>query len=355
MNRWLKGIGALLLAAAVGASLLPGEAEAAVLNGTATGTVISNTTTVRWTSGAATQDTTTTSAGGSDTSLRSVYADTFNEFDTQSIGVGQATTYTYNIINNGNSTDSFRVKINAAAMGAGAASWTCTLVVGTTSTATVDSHLQTGLVAAGAAYSCSVVVTSSVTPANSPDNSFLQFWLEAGSMNDSAFAQYNGDNGHTYAYGGGRDQDTAWALVASATCTIVKVVNHVTLGGVDTTPRPGATIEYKLTYTKTGSGAADSVIIFDTIPTNTTAFQMSNPSAVLGSDTNFENDSGASGWQAQYATAASPNPAFYSADFISWDGAGSFPAATIDPTVIRWTVQHLGIESKSLYFRVTID
>lgn len=355
MNR-LKLWGAIVLAVVAG-TLLPSAAEAAI--GTASGTIISNTTTVRWLSGAATLDTNTYGNNSNrDTTVSTTRAETIPDYDTTSLGVGQTATYVYQIMNNGNATDQFLVEKTDSALFGGASGWSCTLYVSpTVSTTLDDSTLQTGNVASGASTTCTVLVTSSNVPANSPDGSYMMFSLRVRSANDAAYAEYVGDNGASYAVGGGTDYDTAWGQVAAATITLTKVITTVTRGGAASLPVPGATLTYEIAYSKSGNGNADSVVLYDTIPANCTPLAMSNQDSAIGSDTTLTSDTGATGWSAQYATAAAPDLSFYSSDFSMWKSTGTFAAGGVQPTVVRWVAQRIsGTDTnKKLYFRVVIQ
>lgn len=356
MKRFTYTMGAVLLAVFAGTILLPSAAEAAI--GTTSGTIISNTTTVRWLTGAVARDTNTYGSNvNRDTTVTATRADSIPDYDTNDIGVGQSATFTYQIMNNGNAAESFLVDLVDTKLISGATNWSCTLTVGATSTVQGESTLQTSSIASGSSLNCSVVVTSSNVPANSPDLSAEEFRIRVRSFNNSAYAEYVGDNGSSYAVGGGTDNDSAWGRVASATISLTKVITTVRRGNGASLPIPGATITYEIAYSKAGSGDADSVVVYDTLPSNCTALAMSNADSAIGSDTTLTSDTGATGWSAQYATGAAPDLSFYSANFAMWKSTGIFAGLGVQPTVVRWITRRVsGTDAnKKFYYRVVIQ
>jgi hypothetical protein len=347
MRRRLRHIGTAIAVAIATAAL----AEAAHAIGTASGTLIQNRATVRWTSGASAQDTTTSTNANNDTTVTAVFGETIPNFDTNTFGVGETTTFTYQIMNNGNATDSFNVNIVDSTLQNGAVAWTIRLFVGGAST-TGTGSLPTPLVAADGTFSCSIQIVSNSNPVNSPDGSNMRFYVRVRSESNAAATQYVGDNGTQYSVGGGTTFDTAWARISAANLIIVKTITTVTRGGAASLPTPGATITYEIRMDTNGSGTADSVVIYDTIAANVRADSMSNQSDTLGAPgTTFTSDTGATGWSAQYSTVASPNLAYNSANFLMWNSTAALPAGV---TVVRWVRQQVPVTVSNQRFRFRV-
>lgn len=348
--RWkLRYIG-MAIAVAIGATAF---ADAAHAKGTLGGTTIGNRASVVWRTGTASRDTSTISI---DTTVRNIFGETLTRSpnqDTQTFGVGETIVFTYQIVNNGNATDSFNVQIWDSQLFNGAVGWKVTLFVGANSTSDSNKILQTPLVPPDGVTSCSVQVVSNSNPANSPDGSNLRFFLRVKSESGPTATQYTGDNGQIYSAGGGQQDTNAYGLLASATISLVKVITSVSSpSGTGGLPVPGATITYQITYTVSGSSNADSAIIYDTIPTNTTADSMSSTINALGATATFVNDSSSTtGWTAQFSTSATPDLSYNSGDFVNLVGnEGTFGNAR----VVRWVRRQVGAGSATVRFRVII-
>ncbi|RMH55612.1 MAG: hypothetical protein D6679_11360 [Candidatus Hydrogenedentota bacterium] len=329
----------------------PGKASA---TGTASGTTIQNIATVSWTSGASTQ---TDTSGPIDSTVATIGGDTLSDEANATFNVGETQVFTYTLTNTGNASDTFQIYISDTTLTGGASLWRFTLYVGNQSTSLMQDTLATPAVAADGTYSCSVAVWSNSNPDSSPDGAAGEFKLVILPGFTQAYdstGQYTGDNGTTYATDGIGSSDTAKATIAAAILTLAKGVTAVTIGGNASVPLPGATIEYELTYNNTGSAAADSVIIYDSVPTNTTWDTASNSSTNLGATATFvEGDSGATGWELQVSTLASPNQAYNSPDYKVITSYGGAPSAV---KWIRWVRQQVpAAETKTMRFRVIIQ
>lgn len=177
--------------------------------GTAAGTTISNTAGARWF-----QATGDTASPPAESLVRAIFGETIPDLPDTTIGVGGTAIFTYPIMNNGNTADSFSVWISETTPAGGAVGWRVTLFVGGESTSAVNDTKTTPSVPADGTFSCSVVVASDSDPFKSPDGSNVAFTLRVQSVGNPAAVEYKGDNGETYSAGGGIQTDTARATVA---------------------------------------------------------------------------------------------------------------------------------------------
>lgn len=140
--------------------------------------------------------------------------------------------------------------------------------------------------------------------------------LFGGLITDTSRIDTSALPGETYYYfvsaydSNGQKSDTAGGVSATA-FTIVKAIDSTSFGLY-----PGSTMQYSLTFRNAGWSPADSVIIYDTIPSSL---------AFRDTVTNL------SGWEFQYATIASPNQTFYSTDYTS-----GTPGAPSSVRFVRW-------------------
>lgn len=345
LKRYYGCLGAVFLA------LLAFQARASA-NGTASGSTISNVATIKWNVSGTGQDTTAPSA---DTSVRVIAGDTLTDITSLSLAVGETKVFTYSILNSGNRADTFKIEVDSFSLNNGAVSWTFTLYVDGTKTSLLADTLTTAAtVAADAIKQCSVAIWSNSTPANSPDLSRADFRLKIyqGNVNTAdSTGQYTGDNGTTYATGSAGGQDFASALLAAAKLTLAKAVTSVKIGGAASAPLPGATILYTLTYNNIGSASADSVVLIDTVPANTTFDTASSSMSNLGASATFADDSGSSGFTCQVTTSASPNQAYVSTD---WNNLTNYSAGTVRG--VRWIRQSVAAaQTATVRFRVIIQ
>lgn len=346
MKRILQVLGAL----AIGILVTQGGADAL---GTSAATTVSNVARVSWLNNGNSADTVSLA---SDTTVAKVAGDTLLVTADASLAIGETKVYVYEIYNTGNATDTLIVEVDSFGLYAGAASWTFTLYAETVGyyTSTAADSLYIRSVAPDAIKYCTVAVWSSSTPANSPDGSFGIFRLKirAEGAGADTTGQYVGDNGVTYGYGKG-SEDTSRATIAAARLALVKAITSVTMYGNPSMPLPGATILYTLTATNQGSATADSIVLRDTVPTNTTFDTASSTMANLGCSAVLAVDSGASGWTAQVSVVANPTSALYSTD---WINLPLYTAAAGTIRHVRWVRQsYLAGEVATLRFRVLIN
>jgi uncharacterized repeat protein (TIGR01451 family) len=340
---------------AIAIAIIVFQAEARA-GGTTSGTTVSNVARVSWLNNGNPSDT-VTPANSADTTVGRVAGDTLLVTADASLSVGETKVYVYEVYNTGNATDTISIEVDSFAMYAGATAWTFTLYVDTPGTRTsteADTRYLVAL-APDAVKTCTVAVWSNSTPANSPDGSFGIFRLKirAQGSNADTTGQYVGDNGITYGYGQGSN-DTSRATISAARLALTKVITSVTMYGSPAMPLPGATILYTLTYNNQGSGAADSVVLKDTIPTNTSFDTASYADSTLGASATFvDGDSGATGWLCQASTSANPDNSFYS---TAWENLKTMSYATRSSvTYVRWIRQSVAsAQTATLRFRVTI-
>lgn len=322
--------------------------------GTGEGTTISNMATIEWTVGAGTSDTTSLQI---DTTVGSTAGDTLTDAADQTLAPGDTLIFTYEVYNTGNRSDTFNLWIDQFNLAGGASEWTFTLFVNGNQTSTLNDTQISISVAADAFFSCSVAISANSNPDSSPDGANAEFRLIAilgNAAGADTSGQYTGDNGTVYAEGSAGSNDTALSTISAASLTLAKVINSVTVGGVASVPIPGATIEYQLTYNNTGSGAADSVVLRDSIPVNTVLDTGSSQNTTLGaSATLVDNDTGQTGWQFQLSTNASPDQTYNSADYTSIQ---FFSGAASNVRWVRWVRQTVASsETATLRFRTIIQ
>ena len=329
--------------------MLPINASAA---GTSSGATIRNRASVSWVVAGSNLDSTTSAV---DTTVGKISSDTLSAEADQIAAVGETKTFTYLFYNSANRTDTFNIWVDSFSLNGGAASWTFTLTVNNQTTSTTNDTKVSLAIGADAEASCSVAIWVNSTPANSPNGSFADFRLQISPGNiigADTTQQYTGDNGNTYAYGNAGSNDIARTTVQAAIMAVLKSVSSITLNGNPSLPLPGASITYELTYNNIGSAEAESVVLRDTIPSNTTFDTMSRSGAAFGGSATFVTDTGANGWLAQVTTAANPSFAFYSTDWTNahnWDGTGTI-------TYVRWIRQSVAsAETKTMRFRVFIQ
>lgn len=156
-------------------------------------------------------------------------------------------------------------------------------------------------------------------------------------MRDTAVTgQYNGDNGRAYAENSSQFAfDTV--TVAGAVFAVTKT-GTCTLGGALSPVVPGATIQYRIDWSNTGSGAGSNVTIYDQIDTASTTFVSYDTTA-------------SPGWLAQWGGAAADDFSIGSADFTSGN-----PGTVTNVRWIRFTnVTVAGATSGNIFYRVTIN
>jgi uncharacterized repeat protein (TIGR01451 family) len=337
-------LGALVLALVV----FQTEARA---GGTASGTTVSNRAIVTWSNGGVAQD---TIAPAADTTVRTIKSDTLSAPADQNLTVGETKIFTYTFVNTGNAADTFNIWVDSFSLNNGAVGWTFRLYSASDSTSSLNDTKVTASVAADGIYSCSVAVWSHSTPANSPDGAHADFRLviSPGNVNTAdTYMQYTGDNGTVYATGTGGSNDVAVATLAAARLTLAKAITSVTLSGGPVMPLPGATILYTLTYNNVGTSSGDSVILRDTIPTNTRFDTASSTMSALGASATFTADSGLTGWTCQVATAAGPDNNYHSPD---WINLPSYTTGTV--TYVRWIRDQVAAaQTATIRFRVIIQ
>lgn len=316
--------------------------------GTAKGTTISNVATI----GASNAPDTT--ALPADTTVTAVYGGTTTLPADKTFAPGDTATFSYQVMNNGNATDTFAVWIADTGLGNGASTnWRVYLSVDTgtgweTTVLQNDTKYMRNL-AADAVRTIHVSIVSDAAPSGSPDGSFETFTIVIQSVGNPTATQYTGDNGTTYSVGGGETTDIARATISAAKFTLTKAIDTVTLGGAVSAPVPGATIHYKLTYDSVGSATPTNIVLYDSVPANTTFDTASYAGDTLGSLATFHASDSSLGWVLQYATVANPDQSFGSADYST-----TLPAGTV--TWIRWVRTTLPVADKnrSFWYRVII-
>lgn len=333
---------------------LLGLQAAALAKGTTAATTVSNVARVAWLNNGITSDSWTPAA---DTTVARVAGDTLLVTADASLSVGESRVYLYEVYNTGNLTDTLIVEVDSFGLYGSASGWTFTLYADTAGyyTSGLSDSLYIRSVAPDALKYCTVVVWANSTPANSPDGSFGIFRLKirAEGAGADTTGQYVGDNGNTYGYGKG-SEDTSRATISAARIALAKAITSVTMYGNPSMPLPGATVLYTLTYTNEGSAQADSVVIRDTIPTNTTFDTASSSMTNLGATAAFTAaDSGAAGWTAQVSTSVNPSHALYS---IDWINLPAYTAAAGTVRHVRWIRQAVAsTQTATLRFRVLVD
>jgi len=92
---------------------------------------------------------------------------------------------------------------------------------------------------------------------------------------------------------------------------ITKSMSNIILGGNSSSPIPGSTLTYIITYSNTG-GTANNVIIYDRIPYEYVTYKSNSASAT------------AVGWTVEWSTNTSPNMLFNSPDFQTTEPPSSY-------------------------------
>lgn len=347
MNRF-KWLGALAVIAAI--ALSPQTATAA---GTASGTTLTNVATI-----GASNATDTTTAPSTDTTVNAVYGDTISNPANQNFGPGDTLVFSYQVQNNGNATDSFSIWISDTNLTGGATGdWRLYLSADSTGGGVWDTRvvkndtLVVSNLAANAVRSFYVMIVSDANAANSPDNSSETYTLRITSRLGPDSTQYVGDNGTTYAVGGARNFDTAIATISRAVFTLTKSIDTVTLAGAISTPRPGASLWYQITYDSVGTATPTFIIVRDSVPANTKFDTASSADTALGSAATFAVSDSSAGWVLQFATVSNPSQVWASADYSTTN-----PGAT-NVTWIRWvrTTLPVGDKTRSFWYRVIIQ
>ncbi len=348
-----------LIMMALGLGLVMFAGGASADTGTAAGTSLTNRATVGWLVSGSLVDSPT--APSTDTTVGKISSDTLSAPIDQSANVGETKVFTYTYYNTSNRATTYNISVDSWSLNSGAVGWHFTLFIntGAPTSAVRDTKITLSL-AAEAEATCSVAIWTHSTPANSPNGSYADFRLVI-VPSDTADAdttnQYVGDNGRTYAQGSAGSADVARTSVAAAIMALSKRISALTLnGGNLNAPLPGATIVYELTYHNIGSATADSVIIRDTVPTNTTFDTMASTGGALGSSAAYAIDSGSTGWTAQMTSVAVPNNALYSLDWVNahdWDPLALTPASIRH---VRWIRQGVAAaQTATLRFRVIIN
>ncbi len=121
--------------------------------------------------------------------------------------------------------------------------------------------------------------------------------------------------------------------------SISKSISNVMLGGVPvSTPIPGATVTYIITYSNSGTGDAINMLIYDQLPGITVYF------------TNYMGT--ATGWSEAYSTNAGPDQSWGSADYTAGPPGG---AVKSNVRWIRWKKALVPAgESGTIFYQVII-
>jgi len=132
------------------------------------------------------------------------------------------------------------------------------------------------------------------------------------------------------------DNEVPDGVGGGTTLSIVKSVENVTLGGSGSLPIPGTTIDYLITYSNTGSIAANNVIIYDDLPVNYVVYKTN------GGGT-------ATGWTVQYSTNTTPDQSWDSTHYNS-----VLPANKADIKWIRWIKASVGTAEDGLTLKYSV-
>lgn len=338
----------LLLLTMVMLAVVPTAAGAWTIDGPA-GTAITNSCTVSY-------GTTTVNDSvsiGADTQVAAIYGDTLEKpVEASDANMGDTILFTYAIRNTGNTTDSFYVSFSQAPIYiGGAANWVFVIGNGTDSqtygyggTPTPADSITVGPITEDGVASFYVVIQTSGVAAESPNGSIggcsfsVQPFTQAMGISVPT-GQYNGDNLVAYAENvpsfGTNNFGNDTVTVAAAVFAVTKDCTS-TLGGAMWTPVPGASLGFRISYSNTGTGSGNNVVIYDQIDTSVIKYEepLSTPA----------------GWTFQIGPSDVTDFSFASGQFFADGGI-------LDDTVrwVRWTKAAVpAAEAGELNFRTSI-
>lgn len=217
---------------------------------------------------------------------------------------------------------------------------TCTVVVSISGANTVTLYFTNDCTLA---TTSDTAVTMTNTTADTWQAIIMDTQLKGGkTINFIIIAEDNYGNTTTMDSGG---VEYIWR-VGKPILSASKTIDTITLGGVPTSRRPGATILYLITVTNSGHDEADSVVVYDTIT--------SDVELDLGytSDTVFATNS-LTTWTIYYSTADTlPSTAY--GDTASGDWFTTAPASGIKIKFIKWETPSMPVGSDNFKIGVTI-
>ncbi|HNW93209.1 MAG TPA: hypothetical protein PKM88_09915 [bacterium] len=312
MARYFKYLAFL---AVVAIWLAPGAAFANISDRPA-GTIISNSCTLAVTSFA------DSVATANDTTVATIVGDTLHRPTEVGQGnFGETVTFVYYVYNTGNSVDTIAVSPSFEYQGT-ATNWVVSIGNGVN-----DTHSS---LIAGSTWPAgdsifvgplnedaigAFIVSIGIGSASDGNKNGDTLLVRLNTLRDTmATGQYTGDNTRTYAEANYTfTMDTV--TIAGAVFSITKS-GTCTMGGFASTPRPGATLTYKIMVSNIGSGAGSGVSVYDQIDTT---------------NTTFVSFSAGTGYTAQWAEVTQTN--FVATNNTGW--TASNPTVAERPTV-RW-------------------
>jgi uncharacterized repeat protein (TIGR01451 family) len=277
-------------------------------------------------------------------------------------------TYVYLITNEGNATDTIRVRMNITLVSG--ANWTYKVTEEGNATSIVTANGTWGNLTALGEDSTRLIyltVTPSILQSESSNGAYAVVTLEANTQSTPAGVYY-GANG--FVYGG-----TFEATDLTITSIETSVMNMTRVATVDA-PKgatgkftgdahaavPGAVITYTITVSNEGGSDAKNVSIVDKVPpVNTTAAHVGATASEIGTNVTITAaGDNAIGWTAYFSSIASPNLTAFGPG-TDWTTIGATPVTrtlTLDANVsyVKWekvTVQPTE-DAKTLTWGVTI-
>jgi uncharacterized repeat protein (TIGR01451 family) len=226
---------------------------------------------------------------------------------------GLVKTYDYIITNEGNNSSTFTISVDAT-LSNGANTWTVELYDGSN---LLVSRTSTGVISTTEVLTededrlLTVKVTPNSDPTKSPNGSYTTAVFRASTAN-TPVGYYLGANANQYG-GAASASDSAITTIESSVMTITRTATvdsptaYITNGGGAHDAVPGAVITYKINYNNTGASSAESVIIIDKVPNDTTAGHMMGASGTLTNVTITSLPTSSTGYSVYYSTSATPS------------------------------------------------
>lgn len=305
-----------LMLVMLAALLLPSAAFAA-MSDVPSGTMISNSCTI------AAASITTVIANATGSTVVTIYGDTLGKpTETFSGNFGETATFTYNVYNTGNATDSIWVMPTIVYYGTDSGFivtvWSGTDThSSTTSTWDPTDSVIVGPISEDGTAQFHVQVTipaTAIGTTNDGDSVKVSFTIGRNFAVTPAYSADDNSCSYAEAFASSGSNTASFDLVtiAGAIFTLTKT-GTCTKDGVLSVLKPGATISYRLEYTNVGSGTGVDIVIYDRIDTANLKFS--------GYDTG-------AGWTAQWAGAAQ-------VDF-SYGAAGWTSGIPANLSNVRW-------------------
>jgi len=262
-----------------------------------------------------------------DTVVAAIYGETTNltagYFHVNTVVVGGTVSIIYQVQNTGNTSDSFVINIGNLQYAGGASDWFNTIV-------DKDGNVRgtsfiIGPIAEDGTETFALRLVSNNSIDSSPNGS-QGYCTVAVTAYEKTLLEYTGDNGTIYAATNSTETWTDSAMVSAAVFTLTKVCTGATLGGTVSSPIPGATLWYQITYSNTGSDSGNNVYIYDELDTT----------VVLFTDTT---SGSATGWTFYYSSLLSPAPGFGT---MSGDWTAGAPAIASNVRWVKWDKATVG-------------